>query len=192
MNKIKLASLTLTFLIGIACSSWYFVNSLRNIKVTFNDKSLLSSIDATVTDLTVQQYDSDGVMINFLETPSMRHIPENNTHLLTTPHIIVHEKDKAPWEINALEAVALHGGEEVTFKRDVVLLQREHENTDATTLFTEEITYFPNTKIAVTQKDVRFQQANNSVRATGIKAYLAEGRVQLLSNARGHYEQKHG
>ncbi|MDF1758855.1 MAG: LPS export ABC transporter periplasmic protein LptC [Legionellaceae bacterium] len=192
MNKIKFTGWLVTLFAVMACSTWYYIDSFSNIKISFDGADLRKSIDATITDLSVKEFDANGVMINFLETPLIRHVPENNTHYLTKPHLIINQEDKAPWEINSLEAVAMRGGKEVKFSDDVVIVQKEYGNSEEVSVYTDEITYFPGEKYALTQKNVKLLQGGSFIMATGIKAYLDESRVQLLSNARAHYEKSHG
>lgn len=192
MSLTKHTGWLITAMLSVACSVWYFVNSSHPIKITLDEQTLSTAIDTIVTELSVQQFDIEGTLIHSLHTPLMQHIPENNTHLLKTPHIIVKEANQAPWEIHAETATALYGGKQITFNKNVIVHQNKYKLTEETTLTTEEITYFPKDKLATTLKEVTLKQANNQMQSTGMKAYLAENRVQLLGNARGHYEPNHG
>lgn len=178
--------------ISITCSAWYLVKSAHPMILTGNHQTLSASIDTLVTELSVQQFDVEGHLTHDLETPMMQHNPTQNTHTLTAPHIMVSELNQAPWEIHADMATAFDGGQHITFNHHVVVHQHKHQTAEETTLTTEEITYFPRDKLATTLSEVTLKQANNRMHSTGMKAYLAENRVQLLSNARGHYEPNHG
>ncbi|MDP3561875.1 MAG: LPS export ABC transporter periplasmic protein LptC [Legionellaceae bacterium] len=177
---------------SIACFGWYYVHSMSPIKIKFSKQALSTMIDATISELVVQQFNTEGKLTHYLKTPLMQHIPENNTHLITTPHIIVSENNQTPWEIDAEEATALYGGKQITFNNHVVVQQKKENPMEATMLTTEQITYFPKDKLATTLKEVTLKQANNKMQSTGMTAYLAESRVQFLSNTRGHYEPHKG
>ena len=103
---------------------------------------------------------------------------------------MVTQLNQPPWEIHAREATALRGGQEITLKHQVVISQKQAARTSV--LKTDEMTYFPQDQFATTPKEVLFLQAGSQVRSTGMNAYLAENRVQLLSNARGIYDSSHG
>jgi len=188
MTAIKQIGWLVVAAVSIACSVWYFVLSSNPIKITLDRHTLTTTIDTLVTDLAVRQFNAEGQLTHFLQTPLMQHIPENNTHLLTTPHILVKEDKQPPWEIHANHATALHGGQQITFSQHVIVHQHHDKQSEETILKTEEITYFPKEKLATTLKEVTLTQAHNQMQSTGMKAYLAENRVQLLSNTRGHYE----
>lgn len=190
MNAAKQAGWLVMILITLACSGWYFASSSSHT-FKLDDKTLSSTPDTIISQLTVKQFDENGRISNYLQTPSMQHVPLNNTHQLVTPHIIVTQKNQTPWEIDALEATALYGGKEITFNKQVVIHQKQTEHTQETTLKTEQITYFPKKQLATTPKEVTFTQAGNVVQSTGMKAYLAESHVQLLNNARGTYAATH-
>ena len=185
-------ALKIVIIISMTVSSWYFLHVMPANNIAADTHLLSTMIDGMVTELSVQQFNSDGKLVNYLQTPIMQHIPNQNTNILQNPHIIVQHDDKAPWEINAKQAISIHGGDQITFSHQVIVHQKELKQSNPMTLLTEEIIYFPQKKLATTTKDVTMKQANNQVQATGMNAYLDENRVQLLSHARGHYAPEHG
>lgn len=190
MNAAKQAAWLFITLLALAGSGWYFASS--KIVIKLDNQTLSTTPDTIIQHLTVQQFDAKGQLSHYLQTPLMHHIPLDNTHLLKTPHIIIAQPNKPSWEINAREATALQGGQQITFKHHVIIHQGKNEHLEATTLSTEELTYFPKTQQALTEKEITIVQNKNSVHSTGMKAYLAENRVQLLNNARGTYVPNHG
>jgi lipopolysaccharide export system protein LptC len=155
-------------------------------------ETLAKTSDSRIFDVHYRQYNLAGILIHFLETPLITHTPENNTHLLTTPHIFVMESDQEPWEIHAHYATATQGGKQINFSQHVRIKQKKQGNHAATLLATEDLTYFPSQKKASTTRDVVVTQAGNQIRSTGLIADLTTNTVHLLSNARGHYVQSTG
>jgi lipopolysaccharide export system protein LptC len=190
MNAMKQSIWACLALMLLAGSAWYYARTSSPIK-SDND-SLSSTPDTLITQLSVQQFDEQGHLTHYLNTPSMRHIPLDNSHQFTTPHIIITKANQPAWEINAKDAIALHGGTQITFNHQVVIHQTKDTRTEESTLKTEELIYFPKTQQATTQKEVTFEQAGSIVESTGMNAFLAENRVQLLSNARGTYASNQG
>lgn len=186
MNTTKQAAWLFIALLSMAFSTWYFASS--NPKVAKLDTNSLSTTsDAVVHQLSLVQYGENGQLSHSLKTPLLRHIPLNNTHWLKTPHIIVVQDNQAAWDIHAAEATALYGGQQITFKKNVIIHQDKTAHSQESTLKTEEITYFPKEKKATTLANVTFEQPGSRVQSTGMTAYLAEKRVRLLSQARGTY-----
>ncbi len=190
MNAAKQAAWLCVALLALAFSGWYFASSSLVIKL--DDQTLSTTPDTIISQLTVQQFDANGQLSHYLQTPLLRHIPLDNTHLLTEPRIIIAQPNQPAWEINAKNATALKGGEQITFHHDVIIHQKQDEHRAESTFTTEELTYFPKKQLATTPKDITFVQDGNVVQSTGMKAHLAQNRIQLLSNARGTYVPKHG
>lgn len=190
MIAAKQAAWLFVALICIACSGWYFASSPIVLKL--DEHTLSTTVDTIITNLTVHQFDSEGRLVNYLQTPLMHHIAANNTHWLKTPYIVISQQNQPPWEIRAQQATAHHGGQDITFHKQVVIHQNKDEHTQESTLKTEAITYFPKDKLATTLLDVTYERAGNIVHATGMNAYLAERRVKLLSQARGTYAPSTG
>lgn len=190
MHKTKLINWGCIIITAFVCSFWYYMSKTNSIGFNIDKEKLKNSVDATINDISFKEFNHKGELANFLETPMIEHIPKNNTHFLTKPHIIVREEDKDPWDINAKSAKAIKGGKKITFSNDVSIAQKKDVGKGDILLLTEEITYFPNKKYATTKKDVKLRQDNSIVEATGLKAFLAESRIKFMSNARGHYEQE--
>ena len=185
MNAAKQAVWLFFALIGLACSGWYFASSSTVIKL--DEETLSTTPDMIVNTLSVRQFDSNGQQAHYLQTPLLHHTPRNDTHWLKTPQIIVANAKQGVWDIRSKQAIALNGGEKITFTKEVIIHQQHHEKTQESTLTTEQLTYFPKGKFATSDVKVTYSQAHNTVEAIGMKAYLNDKRVQLLSQARGTY-----
>ena len=190
MIATKQAAWLFAALICIACSSWYFASS--PVVVMLDKHTLSTTADMVINNLTVHQFDTEGRLVNYLQTPLMRHISANNTHWFKTPHIVVSQQNQPAWDIHANQATALYGGQQITFNDSVVIHQEKDENTQESTFKTESITYFPKDKLATTLLDISYERPGHTVQATGMKAYLAEKRIKLLSQAKGTYEARDG
>lgn len=179
--------LALLMLIG---SGWYYTQ-FRPI-IQLDSDTLSNTIDSTISQLTVKQFNENGTLVNQLTTPLMEHIPKNNVHLLKTPHIVIKESEQPAWEIRAKKAKSIDGGERIIFIKKVVVHQRPGSNNQESTFKTEEVTYYPKEKRATTQLFVTFEQPGNIIESTGMNAYLDEKRVELLHGAKGSYVPNKG
>lgn len=185
MNMAKQTIWVLVAALLLIGSSWYY-KQLKPL-IRLDNETLSTTIDSTVTKLTVRQFNENGELANLLTTPLMEHIPKDNIHLLQTPHIVIKEKDQPEWEINSRTAKSYQGGERITFINKVVVHQNPDKKTQESTLKTEEVTYFPKEKRATTDLFVTFEQPGNIIESTGMNAYLEEKRVELLHGAKGSY-----
>lgn len=67
-------------------------------------------------------------------------------------------------------------------------VERTDEKGRPVVLTTTRMTVFPDKQYAQTEQAVRIEAANGVTTANGMKAYLEDGRMLLLSNVRGQHE----
>lgn len=190
MNTAKQAAWLLMTLIILGWSGWYFTHLKPVIRL---DKDTLSStVDTSISRLTVAKFDTQGKMINLLTTPLMEHIPKDDVNFFKTPHIIIVQDNQPPWDIRSQSAKSIAGGDRIVFQKQVIVHQDGDEKTQESTLKTEEVTYFPKEKRATSDVLVTYEQPGNFVQSIGMNAYLDEKRVELLHQARGSYAPAKG
>lgn len=188
MNASRQAFWLFFVLIALACSGLYFARSAQPLRL--NAKDLSKATDTVITDVSLKRFDESGKLVNVLKTPEIRHIPENDQHLFESPYIQVAEANQPVWEIRSKRGRAVNKGEEITFIEQVVIHQAQGEHNQESTMRTEELHYFPKQKIASTELAVSFEQPGSILHSQGMKAWLADKHIQLLSNARATYEPK--
>lgn len=186
MNTLKQVTWLFFTLIALACSSWYYSYSKTIMRL--DSETLANSIETTVSQLKVRQFNEDGTLTNLLSTPVMEHIQNGDVYLFQKPHILVTQENQPPWDIRSNNAKSFAGGQRITFTGNVIV----HNKTQASTLKTEEVTYFPKEKKATTDLLVTYEQPGNIIQSTGMNAYLDEKRVELLHQARGSYAPQNG
>lgn len=189
MNAARQAAWLFCVMIALACSGWYFASSPVVIKM--DEHSLANSADYIITGLAVRQYNTEGALINFLESPEMQHIPNQDTNLIKSPHITVKQDKQPPWDIRSEHARAINRGDSITFLDNVVIHQDKGTATQAATFKTEELVYFPGKKYATSSVAVIFEQPGSTVHAKGMNAWLEEKRIELLGKTHATYEPKH-
>jgi lipopolysaccharide export system protein LptC len=189
MNAAKQAAWLFCLLLCLAGSGLYFASE-KPIK-RLDDNLLSKTADMVISNLSVRRFDEQGKLVNFLQTPEARHIPANNTHLFKSPHLTLSQNNQPAWEINSQNAKSINGGELITFKNKVVIHQQKNKNGQESTMKTEELHYYSKSKVAVTELPVSFEQPGSIVHSKGMKAYLEDRHIQLLSQARATFEPKH-
>lgn len=190
MNSIKQALSFLCILILLAGSSWYFGSS--TVLEKLDEGTLSRTADMFVHNLKVHKFDADGILVHQLSAPSMQHYPQDDSYIFQKPFIIVNQKDQPAWNIRSEKAQSRHAAETITFTEQVVVHQNAGKTTQESTMTTEKIVYYPKEKKASSDALVTFEQPGNTLQSTGMTAWLAEKRVQLLHQARGKYVPKVG
>lgn len=177
-------------LISIAASGWYFAKPEKKIRL--DQQTLAVTPDVMVQELSVKQFNEQGQLVNHLTTPYLEHIPSKDTYTLTKPVILVRQQNQPQWLIHSDKAIAISGGDKITFLDNVIIDQQAEGNRPASQFRTDSISYFPKLQKAITHHYVVFEQPGTLVESMGMEAFLAEKKIKLLKRARGRYVPTHG
>lgn len=146
--------------------------------------------DFFMENFTVTAMNTTGTPRYKLSADKMKHYPDDDTSELNRPHITIFRIDTPPWIIDADRGWASANGELVLLIGNVRVNREASASTRAMSLTTEELRLRPNDDYAETDKPVTIVSGKDITRAIGMRAYLKEGRLQLLSSARGKYDAR--
>ncbi|WP_312290379.1 LPS export ABC transporter periplasmic protein LptC [Stutzerimonas nitrititolerans] len=144
-------------------------------------------IDFYVINSRTVQYQPDGKRHYELTAEKMEHIAATDMSLLTRPDLLAYRGTELPWHVTSERGEVGPQGQEVELI-DQVRVERTDAKGRPTIITTSRLTVFPEKDYAQTRQPVRIEAANGVTTATGMNAYLNEGRVLLLSNVRGQHE----
>lgn len=190
MNTSKGITGLFSVLVILAAAAWFFLT--ESPSAMLDPHALNNTPDHRFTLLEIEQFDDLGHRLHALQTPYAHHIPSEQNLWLKTPRIWVTETGQPSLTIQSKEAVILDDGHEVIFKKQVEIEHTAFKNTPAGILKSEQISYCPKTHIANTPLKITWQQEDNQIEATGMKANLAKHQIDLLHNARATYRPAHG
>ena len=148
-----------------------------------------TSIDFYATDTYTVQYQADGTLQYELKADKVEHLKSSDITLMTAPHMNLFRGTELPWVISSARGEVSPGGTEVELI-DSVRVERTDGKGRPTLLTTSRLTVFPEKEYAQTQQAVRIVAANGVTTAQGMKAYMNDGRMLLLSNVRGQHEAR--
>ena len=146
-----------------------------------------SSIDFYVINSRTVQYQPDGKRNYELSADKVEHIKASDVSLLTRPDLHAYRGTDLPWHVTSERGEVGPQGEQVELI-DNVKVQRQDAKGRPTEITSSRMTVFPEKDYAETRQPVRIVAANGVTTATGMKAYLDEGRMLLLSKVRGQHE----
>jgi lipopolysaccharide export system protein LptC len=190
MNNVKQVIWLFFTLIILAGTGWYYSHSIPLIRLT--QDTLANSVETTISRLKVSQFNTEGTLVNLLNTPLMQHIQKDDVYLFQNPHILITQAEQPPWTIRANNAKSFKGSESITFMGNVIVHQEQGNTTQKSTMKTEKVIYYPKDKKASTDLLVTYEQQGNIIQSKGMNAYLDEKRVELLHQARGSYVPTNG
>lgn len=146
-----------------------------------------SPVDFYVINSRTVQYQPDGKRNYELNAEKVEHIKASDVSLLTKPNLRSYRGTDQPWHVTSDMGEVGPQGEEVELI-DNVRIERTDIKGRQTVVTSSRMTVLPEKDYAETRQPVRIVAANGVTTATGMKAYLDEGRMLLLSNVRGQHE----
>lgn len=158
----------------------YKPNKLLIILVSiFLVKNPFATSTTTIKNLTFQQFDDQGKLLQSLTATNIQHDTQQKNLKLTQPSIVITQnnatKSNKPITIHAQQATALVDGSQATLEKKVIIQQDGK-------LTTEKITLYPKQKYATTNQPIHIQHPQGIVDATGLLARWEDQNIQLLNN----------
>ncbi|BAP43517.1 LPS export ABC transporter periplasmic protein LptC [Pseudomonas sp. 21LCFQ02] len=135
------------------------------------------------------QYLPDGKVQYEMTADKVEHVKASDVTLLTRPDLNMYRGTAFPWHVQSARGEVSPGGEQVELI-DNVRVARTDEKQRATIITSSRMTVFPQKQYAQTEQAVRIDAGGGVSTAVGMKAYLKDGRMDLLSKVRGQYEAR--
>ncbi|WP_347904120.1 LPS export ABC transporter periplasmic protein LptC [Pseudomonas purpurea] len=135
------------------------------------------------------QFLPDGGLQYEMTSDKVEHVQASEITLLTNPDLQMYRGTVYPWHIQSKRGEVNPDGTEVELI-DSVRIARTDEKNRETIITSSRMTVFPQQQYAQTQQAVRIDGAGGVSTGNGMKAYLKESRIHLLSNVRGQYEAR--
>jgi lipopolysaccharide export system protein LptC len=148
-----------------------------------------SAIDYYAINAHSVQFLPDGKLQYEMTADKVEHLKATDVALLTTPDLYMYRGTLYPWHIQSKQGEVSPGGTQVELI-DSVRVARTDDKQRTTIITSSRMTVFPQKQYAQTEQAVRIDGAGGVTTGTGMKAYLNDGRMDLLSNVRGQYEAR--
>lgn len=131
--------------------------------------------------------DGEGRESFSLKAPELRQTPGARTMELTTPLFLMPDQHGSHWEIRSRSGWVNEDSDEIRLRGDVVATSPMGA-TRPTTMNTEELDVFPQKNLATSPVVVDITSPGSTMRGTGMRAHLADKRIELLSKVSTTYE----
>lgn len=122
--------------------------------------------DYVVEQFKVRRFDLDGTLQHTLYAEKMVHYPDDDTSLVTTPHLIYHRQP--PTEVFARQALVGRDGKEVDLIDEVRVIRQGLEGALPTVLETRLLKVFPDAETATTNTPVTITKGQSIVHGSGL------------------------
>ena len=148
-----------------------------------------SEIDYYAINAHSVQFQPDGNLQYDMTYDKVEHVKASEVTLLTKPDLQMYRGSEFPWHVQSERGEVNPDGTEVELIDSVRIARTDAKNRPMV-ITTTRMTVFPKQQYAQTQQAVRIDGAGGVSTGTGMKAYLKESRIHLLSNVRGQYEAR--
>ncbi|WP_090730411.1 LPS export ABC transporter periplasmic protein LptC [Azotobacter beijerinckii] len=146
-----------------------------------------SAIDFYVTNAHTLQYQIEGKLHYEMTADKVEHLKASEVTLLTQPDLLMFRGTPIPWHVRSEHGEVSPQGDHVELI-NAVRVERTDTQGRPTILTTSRLSVFPEREYAETRQPVKIEAANGVTTAVGMKAYLDDSRMHLLSSVRGQHE----
>ncbi len=174
----------LCLVIAIGFSGWYYVHEHHARMLV---QLPPDHYDYYATNVEYTAFDEHGVMNRRYTSKKLQHFRRNSTTDFEHPIMTVHQENSPPWVISADHGQAQNNDEKITLWDHVRVQQANSKTHTSSLILTDRLYYLPKQQFASTDAVITYHQPGSSMQAQGMRAYLDQQRVQLMSNTRGRY-----
>ncbi len=149
--------------------------------------------DAFADDFDLSSFDSEGRLAHRLWAKRMQHYPDDDSTTLSEPYLELYRPDSQAWQLRAQQGWVSSGGSEVLLERKVEIHRPAQPPQAAADVYTEKLRILPDSDYAETDIAISYRSTGLRVDAIGMRAYLDQGRVELLDRVRAiqHPQGRH-
>jgi lipopolysaccharide export system protein LptC len=143
--------------------------------------------DYVLHDFELVTLDAEGKESYSLKAPSLKQTPGQRTLELVTPLFLMPDQHGSHWEIRSQTGWVNEKSDEIRLRGEVVA-RSPMGASRPTTVNTEELDVFPNQNLATSPAVVTITGPGSTMHGTGMRAHLADKRVELLSKVKLSHE----
>jgi lipopolysaccharide export system protein LptC len=140
--------------------------------------------DLTMEEFQVTTMGEDGSPLRRLSAAYMAHFTDTKTKELTHPHLVVYRDDEEPWHVASERGWISADNDVLMLLGKVNIWRNKPDGKREIHIETEDLRVLPNDEYAETELPVSISTPESLTRGTGMRAYLGESRVQLLSRVK--------
>ena len=171
--------------LAVASSLWLAqVGELEEQKTRFTGHAP----DLTMDEFQVTTMGEDGNPLRRLSAAHMAHYNDTRTKELRRPHLVVYQEDAEPWHVASERGWVSAENDVLMLLGKVDIWRNYPDGKREIHIETEDLRVLPHEEFAETELPVTISTPESLTRGTGMRAYLGESRVQLLSMVRTKIE----
>ncbi len=140
--------------------------------------------DMTMEEFEVTAMGEDGNPLRRLSAAYMAHYIDTQTKELTHPHLVIYQDDAEPWHVASQRGWVSANDDVLMLLGEVDIWRNNANGKREIHIETEDLRVVPDKEYADTELPATISTPESLTRGTGMRAYLGERRVQLLSDVK--------
>lgn len=126
----------------------------------------------------------DGLADRTLKAKRLEHFPKTNEKELTEPYLVLYQTGAPAWHIRSESGWISPSGDVVLLRGRVHAWRVSNTGVKLVDIHTRDLRILPETDYGETDKPVTIATADQRTVGLGMRAFLAESRVELMSQVR--------
>ena len=179
-------TLTLVLLVAAVITGW---SAWRQRAPTVAPAAASARPDYVLHDFELVALNREGKESFLLRAPQLARNPDDKTMSIATPLFLIPDKQGQRWQVRSKTGWVSSDNSEVRL-RGKVEADSPPGASRPSTMKTEQLNVFPDKNKASSAVLVTVTQPGFTMRGTGMRADLAENRIQLLSKVNTRYDPK--
>ncbi len=175
-------------LVGLFAGSWWLLGQLESDQ----DEQLSSERHVPyiyMNAFSTRVMGASGRVVRELEARTMVHYADTETSEFSDPHVIMYREDGPPWHIKSETGWVSADGDTMRFNGEVLIWREEGPGEHAVDVTTSDLEVRHELEYGETANAVRIETRDTDTRGVGMRAYLGQGRIELLSDVRTLYSK---
>ena len=140
--------------------------------------------DLTMEEFEVTTMGEDGRPLRRLSAAYMAHFSDTGTTELKLPHLVVYQEQAEPWNVASERGWVSADNDVLMLLGKVDIWRNGPDGKREIHIETEDLRVLPREEYAETELPVSISTLKSLTHGTGMRAYLGESRVQLLSKVK--------
>lgn len=176
------------FLGLLAALSWWLYKETSGEKV-LSQVASENAADAFVEQMIIDTINEQGTLEYRLSADHADYFADSRAEL-RNPSLVIMREQGQPWHLNADRAQITDQGNLIELFDAVEIRRNPEPGQNAIHARTSHLLIRPDAQTAETGARVVLEIAESRITADGMRAFLKQGRVELLSGVTGRYEQQ--
>ncbi len=175
-------------LVLLVAVGWWVLDEDTHDPVPADPEEMAERPDYFMEDFTLDATGDDGVRRYRLQSPSMEHFIGDDLWLLEHPEVTYFADTGEPWRMRAERGRAWNNVEDVHLEGEVQIRRSGGEHNLPANMDTSEVFLKPERRYAETDEHAVYWRTDARLEGVGVRAWLDEDKLELLSEVRGRYE----